>query len=316
MHLGIAALSAALVGMLFEAFVLAARSPLSGRMQLVAVAGSGLLAFGSLAIASSAAAAAMGRLVGGDRAARLAGRPLLLCGELWRGTRAGIDATETGPGAMWAWLAGKAAALAVLTGSIYLAMSRFHEPIRTAVVAACIGIPASFLADRCLRGLVSAVASRLPAPAGQGAQTTLRRASCGLLAALLAAPVVWAVTARERLFGAVDPSPALALALAAAVASAVSSLVFARRSRGGLGRLARPWRVAVAGIAALVGGVLLLSTSGPARQAVGTGGALGREVLSALQAALDMDGDRSAWLLGGDCHPFDGRAHPLATERP
>jgi choline-sulfatase len=316
MHLGIAALATAFVGLLFDASIVAVRSPLSGTALLVAAAGSGLLAFGALAIVSGTAAAIAGRVLSGERAARLAGRPILLCAELWSGGRDGADAPRSRPSDVWAWLSGKAAALAALAGATYFAMSQFHEPVRTALVAACVGLPVAFVADRGMKGAVRALATRLPEPAHPGWRQAIRRGSCGLLAAVLAAPIVYAVTARERLFGAVDPSPIAALALAAAAASIASALVFSRKERGGIGRVSRPRHVAVAGIVALVGGVLVLSTSGPARQAVSTGGALGQGLLPVLQSALDMDRDGSAWLLGGDCHPFDRRAHPLAVERP
>lgn len=316
MHLGIAALIAALVGALADAGMLLCRTPALRPFAFTSAASDGLLVFAALGLALGAAAAIAGRVPGAERAARAAGRPVLAIVDLWNGTRKGEPDTSAGASAPWIWLAGKAAALATLAWVIHFTIEGFHEPFRIAVAAACIGLPAAALAELVVRratGAVADLAGRLVPPSrGKAA----RRASLTLLAAPLAALLVWLVAARERLFGAFDPGALGVLAISATAGSATCALAFLARSRGGAGGFARPWRVIVAGAAALVVGTLLLSVSPASRQAVAANGSLGREILSGLTALLDPDRDRSAWLIGDDCHPLDRRANPLATERP
>jgi arylsulfatase A-like enzyme len=320
MHLGFAALAAAFVGALVDAGVILSRAPHCSLSQIVAAVCGGLLAFSALGIALGLIALVAGRLFPPERAAGIAGRPALFFVDLWNGARSGMPDPGLQPQAPWAWLAGKAAALTLLAAVIFFTLSRFHDAGRIAVAAACVGLPIALGVDRAVRFGVSAVVALVfriwKPPLHPRWRVAGRKASCGLLVAGLTAPLVWVAVERERLFGAVDPSALVVLASAAAAGSVVCALLFSRRARGGIGRVARPWRVIAAGATSLVTGVILVSASPPARQTLAARGALSVEILALLQVALDADRDRSAWLIGGDCHPFDPHAHPLAIERP
>lgn len=193
----------------------------------------------------------------------------------------------------------------LLFGVAYWVLSTFHEPVRMAVLIAIVGA----LLVRPLWGLSDAAVSALLRNQ-QGRLHLVNRVTAVAGASLPVTAVVLVILFSEPLFGAVSPFPLIVLVsfVSAVATAAFLGLRTDRGISGGRG-------LSIAGGAFLLG-LLLLTAVPDSRGAPADCGALSRWIYAFTVRVLDADGDGFAWLIGGDCHPLDGKSGPFGVEIP
>ncbi len=309
--------AAALLAAVLDGAIAVVRTPahVPWSMRLLTLPADLLLVLAPILLITVLLVGVLSLVMGRARAAGAVGAPIRALRRLWRG-EPDRDSAHAVLSALWAWILGAILASGFLFLIVQWAVARFNEPIRTALlvtVAGILAVPLGFRLGRALPRLVPRlIADRLRTHTRLWGRGTI----AGLLT-LVALATAGAVMLRDDLFGAVDPAPygvGLFVLLAVSFFQAFPGADLLRRSTG-LGR----WRlrkmllvVALSWIA----GVGMLVAFQDLKATLVRGAGLGNPVFRSLLSALDMDRDGFAWILGGDCHPFDPRANPLAIEIP
>ena len=223
-----------------------------------------------------------------------------------------VTTSHADPDALYA---GSERALCIAMGTVLLfawaaavswfAVNTFKEPLRISlligVVVAIGGMAFRPMPRLVIRpALIRAVARLL------GARLARQSLFAAVVVLLICGSVSVAVY-RDDLFGAWDPVPAIELLFWGLSIGAVAPA--SARLRGGRFPV-------VSATVCLFSAVLLATVSVPGRSAVESSGAISGMLYRALYRGLDMDGDGFAWLLGGDCHPFNDTSNPFAEEIP
>jgi len=306
-----AVLGAALVAAVADAGITAIRSPSLFTLTQTFLGALADLGFtvACLAIAGSFVVLLAVLVAGLEAGTALIARPAAFVEGLWRED---VGAAEVGAalGRFAGVLTGQLVFLALLFGGSVLAVDEFHEPVRTSLFIAGVGFIAAALGYAMGRQAGDRWLTPLFVRLG-GKTTFLGRLSLIFILGLpVAASVVLAVKADE-VFGTFDPAPVAMIAVFVLLLSVAVHW-------GGLllARFLRPAWVPVVGVVALGFAVTLASLVPGARGPLNRGGALGGTVYHGVLELLDMDGDGFAWLMGGDCHPFDPNAGPFALELP
>ena len=197
----------------------------------------------------------------------------------------------------------------VISPIAYWAVTEFNEPFRisvligTAVVVT--RLPAQYLANAMLRWGQSRWHLAPPKTTRTLGQITVYGAVFAVFALLIAAIVF-----RHEWFGAYDPFGWLQLFLF------IVSVFFFVPAGARLTAARSPLRFRMSlPIVALLAAVLIMTADG-ARVHLYNNGGLSHWGYRGLYFSLDMDGDGSAWVIGGDCSPFDSGISPFAVEIP
>jgi len=219
---------------------------------------------------------------------------------------------------VWGALFGFVIAVGSLGAFSYYAVSTFHEPLRISLLIAASGfllVPVGYRIGRGLLGVASRQLGRILKPD----ILWLGRITAGLLLLAPLAGLTVTLWYADDIFGALDPAPEMLLILFLVLVSLFAYLLGLRSEirlpRRILQALKVQW-VLLAAAGLLMISITLIALVISARSPISEQGALGRIVNLGISKALDMDGDGFAWIIGGDCHPWDPRSNPLAIEIP
>ncbi len=266
-----------------------------------------LVTWAVLGLCGGAVVLLFAAIVGADTVRDFLARPEKWIREVWTGSKPG---RETAVGEIFGKLAEQLMFFSLIFGGAYAVFERFHEAVRMSLLIAALGLlaaPIAVFAGRLLSGRVF-----VPIAKSLAHRTRLLGPAAILL--MGAAPVgvmLYGVIRADEIFGDIDPAP-VALILVFVVSLAGASALPRR-----LGRLLPGpfWLVACA-LGLFTASIFVAGTASQIRAPLTRGGVIGPETLDVLRAGLDMDGDGFAWFLGGDCHPFDAKAGPFASEIP
>jgi choline-sulfatase len=264
-----------------------------------------LCSAGLLGLAGGAVLLGASRLAGGAPVQRL----LLLPGALLLRLASPVPQDLPRLASLAAHLCAAALAFGAFFAGTYASLVTLHEPVRMALLCAAIGVVSAAVARLVASGLAVPFLALLRR-AGR-ALAIVSRVAIALGAAALAAAAAYVLVEADDVFGALNPWP-FAVAAMFVLGLPVAASLCGSRSRMALA----PRSLLVFSAVTLAAGFAIVTASAHARACLRKGGALGASVMGLAYRGLDFDGDGFAWLVGGDCHPFDPASNPYVAEIP
>jgi arylsulfatase A-like enzyme len=268
-----------------------------------------LIDWGTLIIFSTIVIAPFTFFLSSKTIADFLGGPWKLVFEIWKEpNRSNASSDEIGR--LLGRVKGLLLFFALLFGGSFLVLETFHEHVRISLLIAGLGVFALILS----RSVERIVTSKFIVPfleSGGVRGKNFRRVVIAASSALILSAATLCTVFADEIFGAVDVSLPVAIvlfgaALSLACALSIPYCKFISEQK---------WIFLFGAAVFLIGMAIIANVEG-ARAAISRSETLGANIYFGTGKILDFDRDGSAWLLGGDCHPFDPKSGPLAREIP